>query len=61
MFTIRTGNRQILKVHTVSVSNSDSKRIIQYDYLISTIPIIELGKISGLANEIPLKHSKVTI
>ena len=32
-----------------------------YDYLINTMPITELGKISGLIPNLPLKHSKVVL
>ncbi|KAF8386477.1 hypothetical protein PRIPAC_75619 [Pristionchus pacificus] len=55
-------NSTVTKIETedkrVTLSNGFS---LPYDTIISTIPIDLLGKISGLAPEIPLKHSKVVL
>ncbi|CAJ0946548.1 unnamed protein product, partial [Mesorhabditis belari] len=46
------------KTRTVFCSD---KSKFEYDYLISTMPLVELGRITGLAPEIQLKHSKVVL
>ncbi|GMS80391.1 hypothetical protein PENTCL1PPCAC_2566 [Pristionchus entomophagus] len=55
-------NSAVTKIETeekrVTLSNGF---IMQYDTIISTIPIDQLGRITGLAPEIPLKHSKVIL
>ncbi len=48
------------KLVTVRNRNGE-KEVISYDFLISTIPITFLGRISGLAPNIQLKHNRVIV
>ncbi|KAI1723830.1 flavin containing amine oxidoreductase domain-containing protein [Ditylenchus destructor] len=48
------------EVWTKSDENQENHSY-SYDVLISTIPITQLGKLCGLAPEIPLRHSKVVL
>lgn len=43
----------------LSTETEEETAVWPYDLLISTIPLTELGRISGLAPELPLKHSTV--
>ncbi|KAH7730301.1 UDP-galactopyranose mutase [Aphelenchoides avenae] len=45
----------------ITTSKDGSVHEFSYDTLISTIPITELGRISGLANDTKLRHSKVVL
>ncbi|KAK5971520.1 UDP-galactopyranose mutase [Trichostrongylus colubriformis] len=52
----------VIKIDTKSkkIHSGDGKSI-DYDYVISTMPIVELGKITSLCPKINLSHSKVTL
>ena len=47
------------KKEIITKTTSGSTSVLKYDYLISTIPLTILGKITGLCPESNLKHSKV--
>lgn len=53
--------KQSLVLHSFRQVKLTGGMCTYYDYLINTMPMTELGKISGLCPNLPLKHSKVVL
>uniref|UniRef100_A0A7E4ZRL3 Amino_oxidase domain-containing protein n=1 Tax=Panagrellus redivivus TaxID=6233 RepID=A0A7E4ZRL3_PANRE len=50
--------QKIISYKSVSTGKSEK---MEYDYVISTMPLTILGKITGLCNDLKLRHSKVAL
>ncbi len=54
-------NKRNLQINTCCPNDTNSTTTYDYDVILSTIPIVEIGRLSSLATDVQLEYSKVLL